>query len=85
MELTVENLDRMTPEQERVFLKKFDAELSYDDGSEARSHLAAGRAIYYATDDTPPDRAIKECPDGRRFLVHFEDGLEVIDKELSIV
>lgn len=85
MELTIDNLDRMTPEQERTFLKKFDAELAYDDGSEAHSHLAAGRPIYYAKPDTPRDRVIKEYPDGRRQLVYFVDGIEVFDADLPSV
>jgi len=46
-----------------------------DDGSVARAHLAAGRAIYYSDDDTPADLVIKAYPDGRRELVRFDlDG-----------
>lgn len=35
------------------------------DDSAAREHLAAGRAIYIADDDTPPGLLIKKYPDGR--------------------
>lgn len=43
-----------------------------DDGRAARSHLAAGRAIYYGERDTPPGLVVKEYPDGRRELVRFD-------------
>ncbi|NIJ07615.1 hypothetical protein FHS31_001211 [Sphingomonas vulcanisoli] len=49
-----------------------EAALRQDDGSVARAHLAAGRAIYYSEDDTPRDTVIKEHPDGRRELVRFD-------------
>lgn len=47
--------------------------LAYDDGAEARSHLTAGRPIYYRSeDDTLPNVVLKEYPDGRRELVRFD-------------
>jgi hypothetical protein len=51
----------------------------HDDGDAARSHLAAGRPIYYTEDDTPAGLLIKKHPDGRRELVKFdEEGDQVI-------
>ncbi|WP_448953959.1 hypothetical protein [Labrys neptuniae] len=44
--------------------------LSGDD-SAARAHLAAGRPIFYAESDTPPDLTIREWPNGRRELVRL--------------
>lgn len=43
-----------------------------DDGAAARSHLDAGRPIYYSEDDTPDGLLIKRHPDGRRELVRFD-------------
>lgn len=49
------------------------------DDTAAREHLAAGRAIYVAEDDTPPGLLIKKYPDGRRELVRFHrNGYEVV-------
>lgn len=39
-----------------------------DDGQAAKSHLAAGRPIYYC-DDAYPNYMIRKWPDGRRELV----------------
>lgn len=44
----------------------------HDDGEAARSHLTAGRPIYYGERDTPPGLVVKEYPDGRRELVRFD-------------
>ena len=43
-----------------------------DDGLAAKTHLAAGRAIYYG-DPRYPDQIIKEYPDGRRQLVSIDE------------
>ena len=43
-----------------------------DDGLAAKSHLAAGRAIYYG-DPRYPGQIVKEYPDGRRQLVHIDE------------
>jgi len=43
-----------------------------DDGEAARSHLAAGRPIYYGEPGTPPNLVVKEYPDARRELVRFD-------------
>ena len=42
-----------------------------DDGSAAKEHLEAGRAIYYVDKATPKGLLIKEHPGGRRELVRF--------------
>ncbi len=49
-----------------------EAAARYDDGAAARSHLDAGRPIYYGEKDTPPGLVVKEYPDGRRELVRFD-------------
>ncbi|WP_250532372.1 hypothetical protein [Caballeronia sp. ATUFL_F1_KS39] len=57
----------------------FERALANDDGSAAREHLAAGRAIYYSESDTPTGTCVKEYPDGRREIVTFDvDGGEVL-------
>jgi hypothetical protein len=63
-----------------------DLEKMDGDDTAAREHLAAGRPIYYAEDDTPPGLVIKEYPDGRRELVrvHLNSDDEVI-RELAPV
>lgn len=73
-DLTLETLDRMTPEQERAFLQAFDAQVAREDGSEAVAVLAAGQPIYYCEDDTPSGCLIKQYPDGRRELVDVSTG-----------
>lgn len=61
-----------------------DIESSDGDDSAARSHLAAGRPIYYGEDDTPPNMVIKEYPDGRRELVRPNlEGPDEVVRELS--
>lgn len=42
-----------------------------DDGRAAKSHLAAGRSIYYG-DPRYPGQIVKEFPDGRRQLVAID-------------
>lgn len=51
-----------------------------DDDSAARSHLAAGRPIYYREHDTERGMCVKEYPDGSRELVHFDETGEVVDR-----
>ena len=51
------------------------------DGTEAVSHLAAGRPIYYS-DQAYPGKVIKKYPDGRRELVVFDQsGNEIIENQ----
>lgn len=53
-----------------------------DDGLAAKTHLAAGRAIYYG-DQRYPGQIIKEHPDGHRQLVHIdENSVVTVIKEL---
>jgi len=47
-----------------------------DDGQAAKSHLAAGRPIYYC-DDGYPDQMILKWPDGRRELVGMDKAGKV--------
>ncbi len=78
MRLSIENLDQMTPGEERTFWTVFEAELAHDDGQAAKDHLAAGRPIYFCEADTPEGLVIKQHPDGRRELVCFDRAGERI-------
>ncbi|APS44407.1 hypothetical protein AVI51_13245 [Piscirickettsia salmonis] len=72
----------MSPQQEKLFWKKFERELGFDSGEAALSHLSAGRPIYYG-DDRYSDAVIKEYPDGTKQLVRFDDNdNEIIIEEL---
>ena len=55
--------------------------LAQDDGEAARSHLAAGRPIYYHSYEFP-ENLIKEYPDGRRELVTWKDGKDIFVRAL---
>ena len=83
MDLRVEHLSKMTPEQERKFWEQFERDLDSDTGEAAKAHLAAGRPIYYG-DSAYPGAVVKQYPDGRRQLVRFErpSGTEVVIKDL---
>ncbi|HYF90222.1 hypothetical protein [Azospirillum sp.] len=76
MDLTLENLEKMTPDQESLFLLRLDADLEQDAGAAARAHLTDGEPIYYRKPDTRPGCVIKEYPDGRKELVDFSTGEE---------
>lgn len=55
------------------------AELARDDGEAARAHLAAGRAVPYVDENTPPGHVVRRYPDGRRELVRVdEEGSTVV-------
>lgn len=47
-----------------------------DDGQAAKSHLAAGRAIYYC-EDAYPNYVIRKWPDGKRELVTLNSLNEI--------
>ena len=71
MDLPVNNVSQMTPEQEDQFWEQFESELDKDTGDAAKGHLAAGRPIYYM-DDAYPGQILRHYPDGRRELVHVD-------------
>lgn len=48
-----------------------------DDGAAAKSHLAAGRPIYYC-EDAYPNYMIRKWPDGRRELVTLTSMAEIL-------
>lgn len=50
-----------------------------DDGQAAKSHLAAGRPIYYC-EDVYPDHMVRKWPDGRLELVNLDamDNIQVV-------
>jgi hypothetical protein len=81
--LEIENVDQMTPDQEREFWEIFTAKIARDDGSAARMHLAAGNPIYYCEPTTPADTCIKEYPDGHRELVTFDIAGEHLVTSMS--
>lgn len=73
-------VDNMTEAEERRFMAAFTNALKTDTGEAAKSHLAAGRAIYYG-DRRFPSGIVKEYPDGRRQLVTFDGDTEVLLKD----
>ncbi len=83
MDLPVEKLSSMTPEQERQFWEQFERDLDNDTGEAAQAHLAAGYPIYYG-DPAYPGHVVEEYPDGRRQLVDFDlkTGVETVILEL---
>jgi hypothetical protein len=46
-------------------------DIAQDDGEAAKTHLAAGRAIYYG-DPEYPGQIVREWPDGSRQLVQID-------------
>ncbi len=76
MDLPIERLSQMTPEEEQQFWEQFECEMDSDTGEAARAHLAAGRPIYYV-DPAYPDDIVKEYPDGRRELVSVDDDGQI--------
>lgn len=81
--LGIENVERMTPDQEHDFWTLFAADLSRDDGATARGHLAAGFPVYIQTAETPKGTVEKRFPDGRRQLVKFDRTGEHVMSELA--
>jgi len=71
--LPVEQVDRMTPSEERQFWSAFEKALAHDDGKAAKSHLAAGRPIHYC-DDRYPNGIVRKWPDGRLELVSIDSA-----------
>lgn len=57
--------------------KEVIANLINDDGQAARSHLEAGRPIYYGDDPQYPEEIIREYPDGRRQIVGVNERHEI--------
>lgn len=71
------NLDGLDQAAERKFWVLLKRELSRDDGAAARSHLEAGRSIYYC-DDRFVDEIVRECPDGTKELLEINEVGEII-------
>lgn len=68
MTCEIDRLDRMDKSEQRKFWVLFERELRRDDGDAGKSHLRAGRPIYYCVDDFT-DEMVREWPDGRKELV----------------
>lgn len=83
MDISIENLSKMTPVQEKRFFDQFERQLDSDTGEAAKAHLAAGRPIYYE-DPKYPDQIMKEYPEGKRQIVDFDmiTGEEILIREL---
>jgi hypothetical protein len=83
MDLRVEPLANITPEQERQFWEQFERDVDSDTGEAAKAHLVAGRPIYYG-DPAYPGAVVKQYPDGCRQLVRFDrpSGTETVIKDL---
>jgi hypothetical protein len=64
-----DELHLLSPADEKKFWRAFEKTLSYDDGSAAKGHLAAGRSITYR-DPQYANQLIQEWPDGRREIIH---------------
>ncbi|WP_404995429.1 hypothetical protein [Cupriavidus pauculus] len=76
-------LETATAAEEKRFFTVFDSVIAQDDGSAAKRHLAAGRAIY-VSDPRFPGRAVRMHPDGRRELMRLdvEQGILVVEREV---
>jgi hypothetical protein len=75
----IDELEKMTVEEETAFWDEFALALDRDDGAAVRDHLAAGNPVYYNTLTTPRGVVEKHYPDGRRELVMFDlDGEHLV-------
>jgi hypothetical protein len=54
----------------------------HGDRSAARMHLLEGNPVYVEAPDGSPDGVVKLYPDGRRQIVRFDSGDEVVVAEL---
>ena len=80
MSVDVEDLDRRNDPGEGDLVTALEAALA-DDGEAARSHLLAGRPVYYVEENTPKGLIVREHPDGRRDLVRMDPLGELQDAE----
>jgi hypothetical protein len=64
------------------FEAEFIAGLESEDDFAVRERLAAGKAVYYVEDDTPPGMVIKEYPSGKRQLVKHVRGNDQVIRDL---
>lgn len=76
MNCRIDQLGNMDDSDERKFWILVERELRRDDGAAAKSHLAAGRPIYYCPDDFSDD-IVREWPDGRKDLVQVSDAGDI--------
>jgi hypothetical protein len=68
--LTTEQIEPMTPEEEKRFNDRIMRILALDDGQAVKDNLAAGfPVIYRDARCINPDELIREWPDGRKELV----------------
>jgi hypothetical protein len=81
MTCEIDRLDCLDESGERKFWVSFERELRHDDRDAAKSHLRAGRPIYYCVDDFS-DEIVREWPDGRKDLVVVSDTGEILFSRL---
>jgi|AACY02.3.fsa_nt_gi hypothetical protein len=82
--IRIENIETMTPQQERDFWTLFSSDIARDDGAVARRHLDAGNPVYCKTENTPKGTIEKRFPDGRRQLVTWDSKGEHVVSELAL-
>ena len=81
MKLGIENIETMTPEQERDFWIVFSSDIARDDGAAVKKHFSVGNPVYCQTPETPEGLIEKRFPDGRRQFVRWErDGEHVVSE-----
>lgn len=75
----IEQLERMSGDEERRFWRKFEKHLRLNDGDAAMKSLQAGNPIYYA-DTRFPGYVVRKWPDGTCELVKFDvvEGMTII-------
>jgi hypothetical protein len=72
----------MTDMEASDLWREIEKALLNDDGRAAKTHLAAGRAIYYG-DPMYAGQTVREFPDGRRQLVAIDrQNVVTVIKEL---
>lgn len=71
MSLSIKDLENMPPGEEKHFWTVFESVLAKDDGQAVKTHLEAGRPVYYC-DDRFPDDMIRKWSDGRKERVSID-------------
>lgn len=75
--IDVRVLETASPQEEQQFFDNLEKELSEGSDEVAKSHLAAGRAIYIG-DDEFPGKVIRLYPDGRREIIGLDENYSLV-------